>query len=133
MEGRFLAQQPGVKAAIDTSDGLSSDLGHIIEASGVGAILYADKIPVSGDLKLFCRQYDFDPVEYALSGGEDYTLLCTVSPDKAEIVAAEFAENFARPLHRIGEITAATEMTLQYPNGSTSPIAPTGWNHFKDE
>ena len=132
LEGRFLAQQPGVKAAIDTSDGLSSDLGHIAEESGVGAVLYADKIPVSDNLELFCRRYNFDPVEYALSGGEDYTLLSTVSPGEAEIVAAEFEETFARPLFRIGEITADREMTLQYPDGLTSPIALTGWDHFED-
>jgi thiamine-monophosphate kinase len=49
-EGRFLARQPGVHAAIDTSDGLSSDLGHIVEESRVGARLFADKIPVSQEL-----------------------------------------------------------------------------------
>lgn len=132
-EGRFLAQQPAVKAAIDTSDGLSSDLGHIAEQSGVGAVLYADKIPVSGDLKLFCRQFNFDPVEYALAGGEDYTLLCTVSPEKADAIAENFEKEFDRPLFRVGEITAGTEMKLNYPDGSSSPIAPSGWNHFKDE
>lgn len=133
LEGRFLAQQPAVKAAIDTSDGLSSDLGHITEQSGVGAILDADKIPVSGDLKLFCRQFNFDPVEYALAGGEDYTLLCTVSPAEAAAIATEFEEKFNRPLFSIGEITAGTEMKLNYPDGSYSPIAPSGWNHFRDE
>ena len=46
-EGRFLAKQKAVHAAIDTSDGLSSDLAHITEESGIGARLYADKIPVS--------------------------------------------------------------------------------------
>jgi len=132
-EGRFLAQQPAVKAAIDISDGLSSDLGHIAEQSGVGAILDAAKIPVSGDLKLFCRQFNFDPVEYALAGGEDYTLLCTISPEEAEGIATEFEKKFKRPLFRIGEITAATEMKINYPDGSSSPIAPCGWNHFKDE
>jgi thiamine-monophosphate kinase len=49
-EGRFLARQAGVHAAIDTSDGLSSDLGHIVEESNVGARLFADKIPVSRPL-----------------------------------------------------------------------------------
>jgi thiamine-monophosphate kinase len=132
-EGRFLAQQSAVNAAIDISDGLSSDLGHIAEQSGVGAVLDSDKIPVSGDLKIFCRQFNFDPVEYALSGGEDYTLLCTISPDDAEAIAENFQKKFKRPLFRIGEITADKEMKINYPDGSSSPIAPSGWNHFKDE
>ncbi|CAB1065026.1 Thiamine-monophosphate kinase (EC [Olavius sp. associated proteobacterium Delta 1] len=132
-QGRFLAQRSAVKAAIDTSDGLSSDLGHIAEESGVGAVLYADKIPVSGDLKEFCQQFNFDPVEYALSGGEDYTLLCTVSPAEAEVIAADFQKKFKRPLFRIGEITAGKEMNIIFPDGSSSPIASSGWNHFKDE
>ena len=67
-EGRFLAKQKAVHAAIDTSDGLSSDLAHIIEESGIGARLYADKIPISENLKIFCTRFDFDPVKYALSG-----------------------------------------------------------------
>jgi thiamine-monophosphate kinase len=132
-EGRFLAQQSAVNAAIDISDGLSSDLGHIAEQSGVGAVLDSDKIPVSGDLKIFCRQYNFDPVEYALSGGEDYTLLCTISPNDAEAIAENFQNKFKRPLFRIGEVTADKEMKINYPDGSSSPIAPSGWNHFKDE
>ena len=53
-EGRFLASQSGIRAAIDTSDGLSSDLGHIAEESKVGATLYSDKIPVSDLLQKFC-------------------------------------------------------------------------------
>jgi thiamine-monophosphate kinase len=132
-EGRFLAQQPAVNAAIDTSDGLSSDLGHIAEQSGVGAFLDSDKIPISGDLKIFCRQFNFDAVEYALSGGEDYTLLCTISPDEADSISANFQKKFKRPLFRIGEVTADKEMKIKDPDGSSSPIAPSGWNHFKDE
>ena len=132
-EGRFLAQQPAVNAAIDTSDGLSSDLGHIAEASGVGVVLDSDKIPISGDLKAFCRYFNFDPVEYALSGGEDYTLLCTVSPQKGGAIAKNFQKKFNRPLFRIGEVIADREMKINYPDGSCSRIAPSGWNHFKDE
>ncbi len=132
MEGRFLAQQPAVKAAIDTSDGLSSDLAHIAEESGVGAILYSDKIPVSRDLKSFCEQFNFDPVEYALAGGEDYTLLCTVSPEEAERVAGDFQKKFNRPLFKIGEIITGKELKVDYPDGSSKSIAPSGWDHFKD-
>ncbi|MGD8665961.1 MAG: thiamine-phosphate kinase [Desulfobacterales bacterium] len=130
-EGRFLARQPGVHAAIDTSDGLSSDLGHIAEESRVGARLYADKIPISSSLKNFCGRFDFDPVDYALSGGEDYTLLCTIAPDRAEEIAHDFEKKFRRPLFAIGEITADKRLTLNYPDGQTRPIMPTGWDHFK--
>jgi len=130
-EGRFLAQQPSVRAAIDTSDGLSSDLGHILEESGVGASLYSESIPVSEDLKAFCGEFGFAPVEFALSGGEDYTLLCTAAPAEADRIAGEFQAKFNRPLFRIGEITAEKKMELVYPDGTSGPIAPTGWDHFR--
>jgi len=130
-EGRFLASQPGTHAGIDTSDGLSSDLGHIAEESQVGATLYFDKIPVSESLLKFCSRFDFDPVEYALSGGEDYTLLCTLAPQNAADIAAKFQTEFKRPLFRIGEINDKNKLDMIYPDGSSKPIAPTGWNHFK--
>ncbi len=130
-EGRFLAQQSGVHAAIDTSDGLSSDLGHIAEDSQVGALLYADKIPLSVNLKDFCARFGFDPVEYALSGGEDYTLLCTIAPDHAQEIARGFENKFKRPLFAIGKITADKDMVLINPDGTTQPIIPSGWDHFR--
>ena len=132
-EGRFLAQRPAVRAAIDTSDGLSSDLGHIAEESSVGAVIYAEHIPVSRDLNIFCERFNFDPVEYALAGGEDYTLLCTASPEAADTIADDFQKAFKRPLFRIGEITAEKKMEIIFPDGSSKPIARTGWNHFKAE
>jgi len=130
-EGRFLASRPGTHAGIDTSDGLSSDLGHIAEESQVGAILYSDKIPVSESLLKFCSRFDFDPVEYALSGGEDYTLLCSLAPQNAADTAAKFQAEFKRPLFRIGEINDSKRLDLIYPDGSSKHITSTGWNHFK--
>ena len=130
-EGRFLARQRGVHAAIDTSDGLSSDLGHIVEESRVGARLFADKIPVSQELVDFCTRFDFDPIEYALAGGEDYTLLCTTAPESANQIANAFEKEFKRPLFQIGEITAEKQLMLVYPDAKTKPITPTGWDHFR--
>jgi thiamine-monophosphate kinase len=133
-EGRFLAHRPGVHAAIDTSDGLSSDLGHITEQSHVGSRLYAEKIPISENLNKFCAQFGFDPVEYALAGGEDYTLVCTLAPDKAEAIANAFQVEFQRPLFEIGEITDTEhQIELVLPDGNIKNITPTGWNHFKPE
>ena len=130
-QGRFLAQQKGVHAAIDTSDGLSSDLAHIAEESRVGARLYAQKIPISPDLKDFCARFDFDPIDYALSGGEDYTLLCTIAAANADKISSSFEKEFKRPLFAIGEITAKKQIEVVYPDGKTKPLPPTGWDHFK--
>ena len=130
-EGRFLACQSGIRAAIDVSDGLSCDLGHIAEESAVGAIIYSPDIPVSESLQKFCELYGFDPLEYALAGGEDYILLCTAAPEKADEIAQKFQIEFKRPLYRIGEIKAHRRLELVYSNGRTKAIAPRGWDHFK--
>jgi len=130
-QGRFLARQTGVHAAIDTSDGLSSDLAHIAEESRVGARLYAQKIPISPNLKDFCTRFDFDPIDYALSGGEDYTLLCTIAPQHAAKIASAFEKEFKHPLFAVGEITAKKQIQIVYPDGETIPLTPTGWDHFK--
>ncbi len=130
-EGRFLAGQSGIRAAIDVSDGLSSDLGHIAEESAVGAIMYAPDIPVSESLQVFCDLYGFDPLEYALAGGEDYILLCTAAPEKADEIAKKFQKEFKRPLYRVGETTADRRLELVYPNGISRAISPRGWDHFK--
>ena len=130
-QGRFLARQTGIHAAIDTSDGLSSDLAHIAEESRVGARLYAQKIPISPNLKDFCSRFDFDPIDYALSGGEDYTLLCTIAPANADKISSAFEKEFKRPLFAIGKITAKKQIEVVYPDGETQPLPPTGWDHFK--
>jgi thiamine-monophosphate kinase len=132
-EGRFLACRPGVHAAIDVSDGLSSDLGHILHESKVGARLFSDRIPLSPALEQFCRQFGFDPVEYALAGGEDYTLLLTVDPAAADGLVREFSAAFQRPLYRIGDITDKGILERVETGGNIRTVVPTGWNHFKKE
>lgn len=132
-EGRFLASQGGVCSAIDVSDGLSSDLGHILKQSRVGACLYADKIPVSENLRQFCRQFGFDPLEYALSGGEDYTLAGTLSPDRADQIARDYLSVFGHPLYLIGEITDSGKTEMIFPDGRSHVMTASGWDHFKSE
>jgi thiamine-monophosphate kinase len=130
-EGRLLAAATGVRAAIDVSDGLSSDLGHILEQSRVGAWIDAEKLPISGNLRHFCRRFDRSPVEYALTGGEDYTLLLTVASERADAVARAFESAFDRPLFAIGAITESMGMVLLQAGGDTLSISATGWDHFK--
>lgn len=130
-EGRLLASLPGVRAAIDVSDGLSSDLGHIVAESRVGARIYAAKLPVSDRLQFFCRRFGRSPLDYALTGGEDYVLLLTAAAESADPLARAFQAAFDRPLYAIGEITTTTRMELVDAAGNIAPLASTGWDHFK--
>jgi len=130
-EGRFLARRKGVNAAIDVSDGLSADLGHILEQSGKGAVLYGERIPVSPAMKEFCGNRNIDPVDFALAGGEDYTLLVTVGASSAGTVAEAFQRRFHRPLHAIGRITEDIGMWLEESGGGRKRISSTGWDHFR--
>lgn len=131
-EGQFLASTRAATAALDVSDGLSSDLAHIMEESGVGIRLRADRIPVSPALREFCARQDCDPIRFALTGGEDYVLAVTVSPDRLEEVSQGFAARFGRPLHCIGEATDSGRFELVAPDGRMESVKPTGWDHFGD-
>ncbi|RTZ99918.1 MAG: thiamine-phosphate kinase [Deltaproteobacteria bacterium] len=132
-EGQWLAGSGAVHAAIDISDGLSSDLGHVIRQSGVGVRIDAGCLPVSTFLQTFCDRFECDPIDYILDGGEDYVLLCTVSPDAVSGVSTGFEATFGRPLHQIGEIVAGSRFKLTAEAGDTRIVSPKGWNHFKKE
>jgi thiamine-monophosphate kinase len=129
-EGRFLAATGAATAALDVSDGLSSDLAHIVEESRVGIRVQADRIPVSAELQDFCARFGKDPIRFALSGGEDYVLAVTVSRDRIEEVSHGFAARFGRPLYCIGEVTASGGLELVTPDGRVEAVGPTGWDHF---
>jgi thiamine-monophosphate kinase len=130
-EGRLLASFGGVRAAIDVSDGLSSDLGHILEESRVGARIQAEKLPISNNLRSYCRRFGKSPVDVALAGGEDYVLLVTASAERSGDVARAFQATFGRPLYAIGEITDSMIMELVGPGEALTAITPSGWDHFK--
>ena len=87
-EARVLAVEGGVSAMIDVSDGLSADLGHLCQASGVGAAIDAARLPVSAATTAVAGLAGVDPLDWALGGGEDYELLFTAPDDRAEALAA---------------------------------------------
>ena len=125
-EGRLLASAGGARAAIDVSDGLSSDLAHIVEESRVGARLFAERLPVSDALRHYCARFGRSPLEYALRGGEDYVLLVTVAAERADALAGRFAAEFGRPLHRIGTITEAGGMEIVDADGTRATARARG-------
>jgi thiamine-monophosphate kinase len=129
-EGRFLAATGAATAALDVSDGLSSDLAHIGEESRVGIRVRGDRIPISAALRDFCARFSKDPIRFALSGGEDYVLAVTVDPRRIDEVSQGFAARFGRPLYCVGEVTSSGRLELLTPDGRLETVGPTGWDHF---
>ncbi|MDJ0915574.1 MAG: thiamine-phosphate kinase [Desulfobacterales bacterium] len=130
-EGQFLSLQTGVRSAIDVSDGLSNDIGHICQESQVGVCLFAEKIPISPELLQYCTDRGFNPVDWALSGGEDYVLLCTIASDSADQARTAFQKRFNTPLYQIGEINDSNRMQIVQTDGRILDFVPSGWDHFK--
>ncbi len=120
--GRFLRAKRLASAMIDISDGLSTDLGHICEESGVGAEIQAGSIPVATVGKSEKRV----DRQSALHGGEDYELLFTAPPRK--IVPSRIAGVAVR---KIGVVTRARKVFLREKDGALQELLPQGWEHFK--
>ncbi len=120
--GRMLREKKLVSAMIDTSDGLSTDLAHLCEESGVGAEINAAAIPRARVGKPE-HEVDFD---LALHGGEDYELLFTAPPGKR--VPAEIG---GIALTQIGLISKSPKILLVNDRGIFHKFHPQGWEHFK--
>jgi thiamine-monophosphate kinase len=111
-------------AAIDISDGLVADLGHILEVSGVGAELWADALPLSAAAR------DLPGArEAALSGGDDYELLFTAPAGRRAAIEA-LSSQLDLPLTRIGAIQAGPDLQVLDEAGREIPISKAGWQHF---
>jgi thiamine-monophosphate kinase len=124
--GAWLAGKRLSSAMIDTSDGFSTDLGHICAASRVGAHVWRDALP-SVSVPPSLRARGFNAGEFALHGGEDYELLFTVPRRLAKKIPRRFR---GVPLTPCGEITRERKILLVERNGRSSPLTPRGWDHF---
>jgi thiamine-monophosphate kinase len=116
---------------IDLSDGLSTDLARICDASHVGARIVARQLPtvsVSAAAAKLLRGKRFDPIGAALHDGDDYQLLFTVSP---RISAKLRRAHGAREINAIGEITRQRNIVVLDDAGSSSPLASRGWDSFR--
>ncbi len=123
----FFAEQEILPTAmIDISDGLSSEILHICKQSNLGCVLYEDKIPIYEDARQFAYKLELDPTACALSGGEDYELLFTISQNDYEKIKLN------DQISVVGYMTAADEgKHIITRGGNKHELIAQGWNHMK--
>ncbi len=123
--GLELSRRRLASSLIDSSDGLSVDLLHLCEESGVGAEIEIERLPISSALRFFEK----NPVLPALHGGEDYQLVFSVPPRRFEAVKALQAKFRITP---IGRMTRSKGIFIIDRRGRRRPLEPGGYEHFKN-
>ncbi len=117
-------------AALDLSDGLCGDLGHILEASGVGARIELSRIRCAAELaRRLATSERMLALACLLAGGDDYELCFTAPPARREAVAGIAAE-LGLPLSRIGAITATPGLEVRDESGAPLASLPRSFDHF---
>ncbi|WP_457574851.1 thiamine-phosphate kinase [Desulfolithobacter sp.] len=109
--GEALARSGEVRAMLDLSDGLATDLAHLCRESGVGARVEAGLFPIHPALERAAVLLDHDPVDWMLRGGEDYELLFTASPSSARVLHS-LADEEGLKLHKVGRIVSQQGVVL---------------------
>jgi thiamine-monophosphate kinase len=129
--GAWLADHRLATAMMDISDGLSIDLARLCEASQVGAVVNAERLPIVGIPEQWRRRLNLAVSEaqnYALNGGDDYELLFTVP--KRQVGKLRHPPG-GIPLTCIGEITESQDLVLVDSKRQASLLKPKGWDHFQ--
>ncbi|MEN9525760.1 MAG: hypothetical protein RLZZ256_1144 [Bacteroidota bacterium] len=113
-------------AMMDISDGLSSEILHLCKQSQLGCVLYEDKLPIAEEMRNAAFKFEIDPTACALSGGEDYELLFTVSQsDYDKLLLNE-------QISVVGYMTEPEQGAhIHTKGGSKHAITAQGWNHYK--
>jgi thiamine-monophosphate kinase len=125
--GIVLGEEHLATSMIDLSDGLSSDLNHVCEASGAGALIDSTLLPIDERVIELCGRRALDPLQLALHGGEDFELLFTVKPSDVGRLPRKVD---GVTIKRIGQITAAFEGVKISEGPRTWELKPGGWKHF---
>ncbi|MFL6244650.1 MAG: thiamine-phosphate kinase [Thermoanaerobaculia bacterium] len=122
--GIALARIEEVTSCIDVSDGLSTDLHHLCDASNCGAEIEKQRIPVFPDLLTYGAKLGINVKDAVLHGGEEYALLFTSSLRESEL-----STRLGRPVYAIGRMTKARGVILN-DDGVAQPLEARGWDHF---
>ncbi|MBM4125602.1 MAG: thiamine-phosphate kinase, partial [Nitrospira sp.] len=129
--GLMLTSHGLATAAIDLSDGLSGDLAHLCEQSGVGAEIQAAALPLSPACRAYAQAHQADPLHLALTGGEDYELLFTVPPSQ-QAKLDRLASKAPYGITPIGVIRPRSfGLRLRDETGRSKKLAVSSYQHFR--
>lgn len=118
----------GASAAIDVSDGLGRDLGHVAERSGVAITVQAERLQVPPAIAAAAERLDADPLDLLLGGGDDYALAACVSPERhGQVVTALRAVGHEARL--IGHVEPGRGVWLDQGDGTVRDVTDLGWQH----
>lgn len=129
-EGVWLGGQPAVHAMMDVSDGIASDLVHIVKASGVSARVELAQLPLSAPLQRVCAEQGWNPQELAASGGEDYVLLLTADALELTELNKSYHALFGHELTVIGQIVSGEPAIVWLNSGEPAAVEWKGFSHF---
>ena len=129
-EGLWLSEFDSVHAMMDVSDGISSDLKHILKASRLKGTIELEQVPMSDALIRQAERHQWNPLELSVSGGEDYVLLLTVDPKEYESLAGKFHTNFGKPLYRVGYLEKGDPEIVYLKDKKEVKDLKEGYAHF---
>jgi len=130
--GALLAECEGVRAAIDISDGLVRDAGHLAEQSGVGIVVLAEALPLSPECRAAAERLSLDPLQWALAGGEDFELLFAADAERAAEIVELAQREAGVTVTVIGEVVEGRGVTVVREDGAEIVPPSIGWDQFAD-
>ena len=126
-------QAGGITAADDISDGLGSEIHEIADASGVGAVIRFDALPVSRRTLEVSQKTNTDLTEYSLFGGEDFEMVMTASPDKAQGLVRAIEAATGTKVTVVGEIVDRSRGVQLLRDDALQPLEKRGYSHFSNK
>jgi thiamine-monophosphate kinase len=130
-EAAIIAHSGQASAMLDVSDGLSSDIGHLCERSGVGVQVQAAQLPIAAATQQVAEALGVPAWRLALAGGDDYGLCFTAPPAAVAALREEIGRETGTSITAVGEIRPAEQgRHVLLPDGQVVPLAASGWQHF---